>query len=108
MADDQPVPWESCSHDGCIGVRLATAVWCLAHAATRDLPAFDAEFKRIGEDDTVDARGVQFATELLQRLLEALPYQDECPVLKAAQFEQATFQGGMGFDGAIFLDETNF
>jgi hypothetical protein len=105
MAHDQ---WESCGRDGCIGVRLATAVSCLAHAAIRDPAAFEAELKRIAKDGMVDARGVHLSTELLDRVLEAVPHQDDRPVLKAAQFKQATFQGGRGFEGTTFLGEADF
>jgi uncharacterized protein YjbI with pentapeptide repeats len=108
MADDQLVTWESCRHNECIGIRLATTDWCLAHAASQDSSAFDAELKRIGTDGTIDARGVHLTAKLLQRLLEALPHQDDRPVLRAAEFKLATFQCGMRFDEAIFLGETGF
>ena len=57
MAGGQP-QWARCSHDGCVGIRLVSAAWCLAHAAEQAPDAFDAELKRIGAEGTVDARGV--------------------------------------------------
>jgi hypothetical protein len=102
------VSWETCSQHGCSGVRLATAACCLAHAATWDGPALDAELKRIGEDGTIDARGVYLSTEVIERVLKAVAHQGDRPSLKAAQFERATFQGGRGFEEVTLLGKVTF
>jgi len=109
MAGDQPVvPWEPCGRDGCGGVRLVAAACCLAHAAEQDPPAFQAELKRIGEEGTIDARGVRLSAELLKRILDAAPHQDHRQALKAAQFDRATFQGEAAFGRVIFKGEAAF
>jgi uncharacterized protein YjbI with pentapeptide repeats len=110
MVGDQSAPWmwEPCIHEGCVGVRLASAVWCLAHMAEEDPTAFDAELKRIGEEGTVDGRGVRLNAELLERIIDAAPRENHRLVLKAALFEGATFQGAAGFEGATFQGDALF
>jgi hypothetical protein len=56
MASKQP-PWKRCNQDDCVGIRLPTTSWCLAHAAEQAPDALDAELKRISANGTVDARG---------------------------------------------------
>jgi uncharacterized protein YjbI with pentapeptide repeats len=107
MAAEQ-LPWEQCKLTGCIGVRLPTAAWCLAHAAEQAPDAFDAELKRINAEGTVDARGVVISAGLLARLLAATPRKDDRPTFTGAQFDQATFQGRAGFDGATFQGRAGF
>src|SRR5215211_3759001 len=108
MAGDRPVRWEACSQDGCGGVRLAAAPWCLEHVATHDPSALEAELKRIGDEGTIDARGVSLSADLLARILDAAPHEADRRVIKAAQFDRATFQGGAAFDGTIFRGEVWF
>jgi uncharacterized protein YjbI with pentapeptide repeats len=108
MAGDRPVRWEACGQDGCGGVRLAAAAWCLEHVATHDTSALEAELKRIGDEGTIDARGVSLSADLLARILDAAPHEDDRRVIKAAQFDRATFQGGASFDGTIFRGEVWF
>jgi uncharacterized protein YjbI with pentapeptide repeats len=112
MGGEQP-RWTTCSHDGCIGRRLPTAALCLAHAAEEAPDVFDAELKRIGEEGTVDLRGVTINAELLNRLLAAAPQEDNRPTFAAAQFHRATFQDAAWFSEATFhgtavFDEATF
>jgi uncharacterized protein YjbI with pentapeptide repeats len=104
----EPPPWERCSQDDCIGAQLASAAWCLAHAAEHAPEAFDAELNRIGQDGTVDARGVPISDELLGRILDAVPHQDDRPTFTAVQFDQATFQGVALFSRVTFQDRASF
>jgi hypothetical protein len=120
MAGDRTVPWERCSHDGCVGVQLAAAAWCLAHVAEQDPSALDAELERIGDEGTIDARGVQLSAELLKRILRAAPQENDHPIFKGeaqfdgatferdAQFDRATFERTVGFGGATFKGDTGF
>jgi uncharacterized protein YjbI with pentapeptide repeats len=105
MAGDQSVPWTSCSTQGCTGVRLEAVAWCLAHAAVQDL---EAELKRIGDEGTIDARGVQLSADLLRRILNAAPEENGRLIVKAARFDGATFQGVAGFREATFQGEASF
>jgi hypothetical protein len=107
MASRQP-PQQQCRQDDCAGSRLFTTTWCLAHAAEHAVDAFDAELKRIGNQGTVDARGVVLSDELLGRVLDALPRTDDRPTFTTAHFEQATFQGTARFDQARFLGDAGF
>jgi uncharacterized protein YjbI with pentapeptide repeats len=107
MAAEQP-PWERCSQDSCIGIRLPTMAWCLAHAAEEAPDAFDAELKRIGEEGTVDLRGVPISAELLRRLLAAAPHEGTRSTFTAAQFARSTVQEGVWFAGATFHGMADF
>jgi uncharacterized protein YjbI with pentapeptide repeats len=107
MVGEQP-HWTPCGHDGCIGVRLPTTALCLAHAAEQAPDALEAELKRIGEEGTVDARGVVISAQLLRRLLAAVPDKDDRPVFAVARFEQASFQGEAAFNLASFQSEARF
>jgi uncharacterized protein YjbI with pentapeptide repeats len=108
MATDRPVLWAPCINDGCDGVQLASAAVCLAHVADQDGAAFESELKRIGDEGTIDARGVQLSAELLKRILDAAPHKEDRLTLEVAQFDRAILQGGAGFDGAIFRGEAFF
>jgi uncharacterized protein YjbI with pentapeptide repeats len=70
--------------------------------------ALEAELKRIGDEGTIDARGVILSADLLARILDAAPHEADRRVIKAAQFDRATFQGGAPFDGTIFRGEVWF
>jgi uncharacterized protein YjbI with pentapeptide repeats len=108
MAGDRPVPWERCSHNGCVGVQLAAAAWCLAHMAEQDPSAFDAELRRIRDQGTIDARGVQLSAVLLNHILRAAPQEKNRPTFKAARFSGATFEGDAQFDEATFEGDARF
>src|SRR5512133_971813 len=122
MESAPSVDWETCSEDGCVGVRSGENGRCLAHLAPDDL---GASLEQIACDGAVDARGVEIGGELLQRILDALPrtsgghprfeqadfqgaaFDDHAKFYGAtfqgdAQFDRATFQGDAGFDGASF------
>jgi uncharacterized protein YjbI with pentapeptide repeats len=105
---DEPVPWDTCGHDGCKGSRVADTAWCLAHAAEQAREAFDAELKRIGAEGTVDARGVVISASLLQQLLDAAPRKEDKLVLTAARFDHATFEGPAWFKGVTFQGKASF
>ncbi len=107
------VRWDTCAEDDCIGVRLPAAAWCLAHAHEQAPDACDAELKRIGEEGTVDLRGVPISAELLGRLLNAAPHEDNRPAFATCQFDGATFQdlarfGGVTFHGRAGFNEATF
>jgi uncharacterized protein YjbI with pentapeptide repeats len=108
MAGERPVLpwWGECSHDGCSGVRLAPAAWCLAHMAEQDPSALDAELARIRDKGTIDARGVQLSAELLKRILHAgFP---NGKFRGDAWFSGATFRGDAHFDGVTFKGDAHF
>jgi uncharacterized protein YjbI with pentapeptide repeats len=102
--------WERarCSQDDCIGIELPSTTWCLGHAAKEAPIAFDAELKRIRTNGKVDARGVVISGYLLERLLDVVPRKHDRPILTAAQFDGATFQGEARFNNAIFEGQTRF
>jgi uncharacterized protein YjbI with pentapeptide repeats len=100
MADDSDVDWETCDEDECVGVPLPSGGRCWAHAGADDR---DAALDRLGEGGRLDGRGVTFTAELLQRLLDATPHDDEGQaLLSGALFTQATFTGDASFTGATF------
>jgi len=102
MADDEDAEWETCSEHGCIGVRLASRDKCLSHA---DDEQVDAVLKQFSEDAIIDARGVQVSNNLLKRILDAAPREEQKPdrlYFKSARFGRATFSDGASFIGATF------
>jgi uncharacterized protein YjbI with pentapeptide repeats len=102
---EQP-SWTTCDYNGCLGSRIANSTWCLAHAEEETL---DAELQRISAaEGSVDARGVTISAELLRRILDAAPCEDDRPVLMAARFERATFEGRAGFEGVRFQGLASF
>ncbi len=68
--DNRGVDWPTCSEEECIGIRLDAGGKCLAHAGGQHR---DAELKRLGDEGTIDARGVPIGAELLDLILEAAP-----------------------------------
>src|SRR6266511_466950 len=111
MADTAVLGWEVCAEvdsDGlrCGGVRLAAGDRCLAHAAGQDVVV---ELRRLSDGGVLDARGVPITSRLLDRLLDAVPRNDNNrPVLNAARFDGATFQGEAAFTSATFRGKARF
>jgi hypothetical protein len=106
MADGSNVAWETCAKGGCVGARLPSRGRCLAHADAHNL---SEAFQRLGEHGDLDARGVAFTAELLRRVLDAAPHDDEGhPVVTGARFAGASFKGGAGFAKATFQGDAGF
>jgi Pentapeptide repeats (9 copies) len=106
--DSKGVGWPPCSEDDCNGIRLDAGGKCLAHADGQQL---DAELKRLGDEGTIDARGVTISAELLNRILEAAPRdakQPDRPCFNKVRFERATFGDQSSFAGATFGDRAEF
>jgi hypothetical protein len=100
------VDWPTCSHDGCIGIRLADNAAYLAHASDRDRKA---ALKQRGDTGAIDARGVPIAEALLEQILSAAPHDaDNHPTFTAAGFDGASFQGDAGFYEASFQGDAGF
>jgi uncharacterized protein YjbI with pentapeptide repeats len=76
---------------------------CLAHLAPDELETALAE-------GNVNARGVEISSELLQRILDALPDAPDGgnPRFEQADFRQATFTGEVWFGGATFAGAARF
>jgi len=104
--EQHTVAWEVCGNDDCIGVRLPTSHKCWAHADDLDL---NAALKQLRESGRLDARGVPFTADLLQRVLAAAFHDDQgCAVIRGSRFDQATFHGDARFGRTIFEGDTRF
>src|SRR5512144_435118 len=101
--------WPTCENkkkDPCDGVQLWHHGPCLAHAEpeTQDLAM---AMLRAGANLDV-TRGVPIDQELLGRILKAAPREDGHPVLRGADFSDATFSVGASFIRATFSGEASF
>ena len=106
MAERPKIKWPTCEEAGCIGVRLASARLCLAHAGEEELAA---ALKLVGETGTVDARGVPITGALLERILTAAPRgKNDEPLLKDCEFDRATFGSDTSFRRTIFNSAVSF
>src|SRR5512133_589707 len=106
MESAPSVDWETCSEDGCVGVRSGENGRCLAHLAPDDL---GASLEQIACDGAVDARGVEIGGELLQRILDALPRTSGGhPRFEQADFQGAAFDDHAKFYGATFQGDAQF
>src|SRR4029450_6872311 len=108
MGADNEVSWPMCSEDECKGVRFDPGGKCLAHADDQDL---DSELRRLGDEGTLDARGVAISAKLLERILAAAPrdeQQPNRPRFKQVSFDRASFRDGVRFEGASFGDAAGF
>ena len=108
MGEDGSASRATCSEDSCQGVRLQTGDRCLAHADGQDR---DAELKRFAEEGRLDARGVPISAELLDRILDAAPPDEDRPNrprLTEVNFDGAEFGEGSAFRGATFADNAWF
>jgi uncharacterized protein YjbI with pentapeptide repeats len=123
------VDWETCSVDGCIGVRSGGNGKCFSHLAPDELATALASVERSGN---VDVRGVEISLELLLHIFGALPkapgagprfqsadfrratFDEHAAVFVASTFEgkacfnEATFKGTAWFDRAIFKRKAEF
>jgi len=66
--DGRPPPnWSVCSHDGgCIGIRIGTTAYCLAHLDEEAPEEFKAFLTSLGPGSSLDLRGTLLSSELLK------------------------------------------
>lgn len=106
MAVLSEVEWPTCEQAGCIGIRLAQARLCLAHASEQETAA---ALQLADETGEIDARGAPITRALLERILTAVPRgKNEKPLIKGCQFDRATFEGDARFDEATFSGDAWF
>jgi uncharacterized protein YjbI with pentapeptide repeats len=106
MADQAAIEWQTCSQEGCIGIRLAGNASCLAHATSQDRKA---ALRQLSETGAIDARGVPITVALLEQILAATPHDTaDHPTFTAARFDRASFQGTADFVGATFQGVAEF
>jgi hypothetical protein len=110
--------WERCgAESGCTGIAARDNGGCLAHL---DTDALESALRRFADGDCLDARGVTFSEELLERVVAAAPTgSDGRRRLHRAKLERAIFAAKANFglilfgqeadfSGAIFQSEANF
>ena len=106
MAEQTEVEWPTCEQAGCIGIRLAAARACLAHASVKDTAA---ALKLVSETGAIDARGVPIKPALLESILAAAPRGENGePLIEGCRFDQAIFSGDAQFAGATFSGNAEF
>jgi uncharacterized protein YjbI with pentapeptide repeats len=106
MAEQTKVEWPMCEQAGCIGIRLASARMCLAHASEDETAA---ALKLIGDTGVIDARGLPITDALLERILSAVrPGENEIPLIKGCKFSRATFDDDAEFGGVTFSGDARF
>ena len=80
MDEQTEVEWSTCEQAGCIGIRLASARKCLAHASGGETAS---TLKLISETSVIDARGVPITRDLLERILVTVPQgENQKPLIK--------------------------
>ncbi len=104
--------WPVCSrHDdnGCIGIRVGTSPYCLAHLEHQNPEEFRAFFASLGPGASLDLRGTQLSSELLKRVLARLRTDEtQHPTVGDANFDRAQFSGPAGFQEAQFSEPATF
>jgi uncharacterized protein YjbI with pentapeptide repeats len=111
--DERPPPdWPVCSRhddDGCIGIRIGTTAYCLAHLEHEDPEEFKAFLANLGPGASLDLRGTQLSSELLKRALAPLRTDEEKrPIIGQARLDQAQFSGPAWFVEAQFSGHAGF
>jgi uncharacterized protein YjbI with pentapeptide repeats len=111
--DGQTLPnWPICSrHDdySCIGIRIGTTPYCLAHLERQDPEKFKAFLVSLRPGASLDLRGTQLNSELLDQLLTALkPHDEKPPTIGLARFDEARFSGDAWFNGVRFSGDAQF
>jgi hypothetical protein len=95
--------------DGCIGIRIGTTAYCLAHLEHQDPEAFKGFIASLGPGASLDLRGTQFGSKLVDQLLTALKTDEkQPPTVGDARFEQAQFNGDARFEGTQFSGNAQF
>ena len=106
MVQQPEVEWPTCEQAGCIGIRLASARACLAHASQEETAN---ALKLVGDTGAIDVRGVLITDALLKRILTAAPLgENEEPLIKSCRFDRTTFTGDAEFDGATYREAAEF
>lgn len=106
MAEEQRVWWETCAHDGCIGVRLRGGK-CLAHSSRARRQWTLRELRRSRPLDVTC--GVPITPALLEEILDAAPKDSQGHAcLRDVTFEKATFHGWLWFGEVIFQGHALF
>ncbi|WP_330299285.1 pentapeptide repeat-containing protein [Streptomyces sp. NBC_00503] len=111
--EDPGVDWPRCGYPGgaadpagCIGIRLPSGRWCLAHATDTEQSAYLGGLR---PGSPVDLRGTPFAGGLLERVLSHLrdPLTGHVRTGPAA-FDRARFVDGWNTAGAEFEGRLSF
>lgn len=102
--DASDLPWERCALPGCAGARTSAGA-CLEHLSGEER---ETALRMLGRGRPLDGRGVRFDGELLTRLLDAVPCDDDGRPLLKARFDGATFAAGTRFDRVVFVKEVSF
>jgi uncharacterized protein YjbI with pentapeptide repeats len=106
MASAPSIDWEPCTVEGCAGSRSHENRRCLAHLAADEL---SRALDEIARDGKVDARGVEISSELLPRILDALPRTpDGERQFGEVDFRNATFTGEAIFRSTTFASHARF
>jgi hypothetical protein len=63
MAEQSDLEWPTCEQAECIGIRLASARTCLAHAGEQEAAA---AMKVVAQTGAIDARGAPITQALLE------------------------------------------
>jgi uncharacterized protein YjbI with pentapeptide repeats len=111
--DERPPPdWPVCRyHDinGCIGIQIGTTACCLAHLEDQDPEEFKAFLTSLGPGASLDLRGTQLSSDLLDQLLGALRAErQEPPTIGPTRFDQVQFSGSVRLDGVQFRADASF
>src|SRR5215211_1274693 len=96
--DGRPSPdWQVCSRhddDGCIGIRIGTTAYCLAHLERQDPEELKEFLASLKPGASLDLRGTELSTELLGQLLTALKTDEkQPPTIGDARFDKVQFNG---------------
>jgi hypothetical protein len=109
--DGRPSPdWPVCSYygDGCVGIRIGTTAYCLAHLEYYP-KNFKAFLTSLGPGASLDLRGTQLSSEMLDRLLNAFKTDEkQPPTIGDARFDRVQFSGSARFNGAQFSGRALF
>jgi uncharacterized protein YjbI with pentapeptide repeats len=110
--DGRPSPdWPVCSRhdDGCLGIRIGITQYCLAHLEQQDPEKLKGYLARLEPGASLDLRGTQLSSELLDQLLFALKTDEkQPPTIGASRFDRVRFSGDVWFGRARFSEDVWF
>jgi uncharacterized protein YjbI with pentapeptide repeats len=93
------IRWDTCEESECFGARIEGEGRCLAHV---DPAHLEAAVERMQAAGALEARGVRFSSELLERVLERYP-------VRSSTSDTGRFEtGDVEFAGATFEDDVSF
>jgi hypothetical protein len=99
----------SCNGDKVLPLARPSTSYLASHRMSSDPDSWDTALQQLEGEGTLNAQGLSISADRLERIVDgARRYGEGRPVLREANFREATFEAPANFEGVTFEGETHF